>query len=259
MNYSGILGLISGIILILYGIVGAEGGRLGFFYDPASIAITLGGTLATLLISFPFSTFKKVPRLIAMVFKPKKYKPREHIDQIVEYCQIARSKGLLALEDSANNCEDPFMKSALMLIVDATDGEKVREMLDDALDFMSERHESAINFFDRGAALAPGFGMIGTLIGLINMLGTMDDNPDGLAAGMSVALVTTFYGSVLANLIFAPIASRLKALHDEELLCMQIIEEGVLAIQSGANPRNVREKLEFMLPKDDDKKKKSKE
>ena len=172
---------------------------------------------------------------------------------MVDYCKTARMKGILQLEESANACKDPFTKSALMLIVDANDSDKVRQMLDDSIDFMCERHEANIAFFTRGSAVAPAFGMLGTLVGLINMLKSMDPSnsasASGLGAAMSVALVTTLYGSFLANVLFTPIGSLCKYNHEQELLCMQIVEEGALAIVSGANPRYVQEKLEMMLPK----------
>lgn len=182
--------------------------------------------------------------------KPKKYDPKKYIDQIVEYAQVARSRGLLALEESANQCTDAFMKSALMMIVDANDPEKVRGMLDDTIMFMCERHEQGRAFFEKGVTIFPAFGMLGTLVGLINMLSSLDlSDPTSLTSGMATALITTFYGSLFANVIFAPLGMALKNSHEEELLCMQIIEEGVLAIAGGSNPRYIQEKLEFMLPK----------
>ena len=163
---------------------------------------------------------------------------------------MARSKGLLAVEESANQCTDPFMKSALMMIVDANDPEKVRGMLDDTIMFMCERHEQGRAFFEKGVSIFPAFGMLGTLVGLINMLASLDlSNPQALTSGMATALITTFYGSLFANVVFAPLGMALKNSHEEELLCMQIIEEGVLAIAGGSNPRYIQEKLEFMLPK----------
>lgn len=246
MNFTGILGFFLGVGLIIYGIIG-NGDSISGFVEYASLAITLGGTAGALLMSFPFKVIKNVPHMLWMVIKPKKYDPKKYIEQMVEYAKIARSKSLLALEDSANECKDPFMKSSLMLIVDANDSDRVKVMLDDGIDFMCERHEENWAFFDRMAAVAPGFGMIGTLVGLINMLKHLSDNADGLGAGMSTALITTFYGCIVAHLIASPIANRLKTIHANELLCMQIVEEGALAIISGANPRYIEEKLEFML------------
>lgn len=252
MNITGIFGFLLGVGLIVYGMIG-QNNPISNFIDPTSIAIVLGGTLGALLLSFPFKIVANAPKMLMMVFKPKKYNPQSYIDQMVEYAKIARSKSLLALEDSANKCTDPFMKSSLLLIVDANDSDRVKAMLDDAIDFMCERHEENWAFYDKMAGVAPGFGMIGTLVGLINMLKSMSDNPDNLADGMSTALITTFYGCILAHLIAAPIANRLKGIHADEVLCMQIIEEGALAIVSGANPRYIQEKLEFMLPKNNKK------
>lgn len=226
--------------------------QLTGFVDVPSLCIVIGGTIGALIFGFPTSVIKTVPKMIGIAFKPKKYDPYAVIDDMVEYCKTARMKGILQLEESANACKDPFTKSALMLIVDGNDSDKVRQMLDDAIDFMCERHEANMAFFTRGSAVAPAFGMLGTLVGLINMLASLDptnsDSAASLGANMSVALVTTFYGSFLANLIFTPIGSLCKANHDDEVLCMQIVEEGALAIISGANPRYVQEKLEMMLP-----------
>lgn len=247
MNFSLIFGWASAFALIIYGILSS--GDLGSFLDPSSFAITCGGTFACLIASFPFSYLAKVPKRIGMAFFPKKYDPMKYIQEIVDYAQIARSRGLLALEESANQCQDPFMKQSLMLIVDSNDPDKVRAMLDDSISFMVDRHDGGRAFFDKGVALFPAFGMLGTLIGLINMLAGMSEDQSKLAIGMAQALITTFYGSLFANVLFAPISAALKNSHDDELLCMQIIEEGVLSIATGSNPRYIQEKLEFMLPK----------
>ncbi len=247
MNISLVVGWVIAVGLVLYGIF--SGGKIGDFIDPPSVAITLGGTIGCLIASFPLSYLAGVPKKFGIALFPKKYKPEKYIDEIVEYAKIARGRGLLALEESANNCKDPFMKSALMLIVDANDADKVRGMLDDAIAFTADRHANGRAFFEKGVGIFPAFGMLGTLVGLVNMLKTMNSNPDGLGAGMATALITTFYGSLFANVFFAPLASALQNASDDEILCMQIIEEGVLAIAGGSNPRYIQEKLEFMLPK----------
>ncbi|MBP1544707.1 MAG: MotA/TolQ/ExbB proton channel family protein, partial [Oscillospiraceae bacterium] len=207
MNISLIVGWVIAIGLVLYGIF--NGGDIADFVDIPSLAITVGGTIGCLFASFPLSYLAGVPKKFGMALFPKKFKPVKYIDEIVEYAKIARGRGLLALEESANNCKDPFMKSALMLIVDANDADKVRGMLDDAISFMVERHENGRAFFEKGVGVFPAFGMLGTLVGLVNMLATMDSNPDGLASGMATALITTFYGSLFANVFFAPLASAL--------------------------------------------------
>lgn len=247
MNFSIIIGWAAAFGLIIYGILSS--GDMQSFLDPSSFAITCGGTFACLIASFPLPYLAKVPKRLGLAFFPKKHDPVKYIQEIVDYAQTARSKGLLALEESANQCQDPFMKQALMLIVDSNDPDKVRAMLDDSISFMVDRHDSGRAFFDKGVALFPAFGMLGTLIGLINMLAGMTESADNLATGMGQALITTFYGSLFANVMFAPIAAALKNSHEQELLCMQIIEEGVLSIATGSNPRYIQEKLEFMLPK----------
>lgn len=257
MNLSLIIGWVLSFGLVVFGIVvdldggfSVNMGGMANFIDVQSLAITVGGTIGCLIASFPMSYLKGIGKRLGIAIKPKKYDPKKYIDQIVEYAQVARSRGLLALEESANQCTDAFMKSALMMIVDANDPEKVRGMLDDTIMFMCERHEQGRSFFEKGVGIFPAFGMLGTLVGLINMLATLNlDDPTELTSGMAVALITTFYGSLFANVIFAPLGMALKNSHEEELLCMQIIEEGVLAIAGGSNPRYIQEKLEFMLPK----------
>ncbi|MCH5203253.1 MAG: motility protein A [Oscillospiraceae bacterium] len=254
MNISLIIGWVLSFGLVIFGIFFNEGkidpGNMTNFIEISSLAITVGGTIGCLVASFPMSYLKGLGKRFMLALKPKKYDPTKYIANIVEYAQVARTRGLLALEESANQCTDPFMKSSLMLIVDANDPEKVRGMLDDTIMFMCERHENGRSFFEKGVGIFPAFGMLGTLIGLINMLASMDfDNPGKLTSGMAQALITTFYGSLFANVIFAPLGMALKNSHEDELLCMQIIEEGVLAIAGGSNPRYIQEKLEFMLPK----------
>lgn len=254
MNISLVIGWVVSFGLVIFGIFYNDGviqvGNIGRFIEVSSLAITIGGTIGCLIASFPMSYLAATGKRLKMALLPRKYDPKKYISDIVEYAQVARSRGLLALEESANQCTDPFMKSALMMIVDANDPEKVRGMLDDTIMFMCERHDQGRAFFEKGVGIFPAFGMLGTLIGLINMLASMDfDHPELLTVGMAQALITTFYGSLFANVIFAPIASALSNLHNDELLCMQIIEEGVLAIAAGSNPRYIQEKLEFMLPK----------
>lgn len=269
LNLVNIIGLVLALVLIVFGMVfdmaGLKGEtkadgtpvkmldftKIGNFFDPPSILIVIGGTIGALMFTYPASVLKNVGKLMGYALNGPKYDPVAVIDEMVEYCKVARMKGILQLEESANACTDPFTKSALMLIVDANDSEKVKTMLDDAIDFTSERHEGNMSIFVKGTAVAPALGMVGTLVGLVNMLKGMDptdpDTATKLGKDMSVALITTFYGCVLAHLILGPIGSQLKYLHGREVLCMQIVEQGALAILSGANPRFVQEKLEMML------------
>ncbi|MCL2019927.1 MAG: MotA/TolQ/ExbB proton channel family protein [Oscillospiraceae bacterium] len=247
MNFTIIIGWVICIALVIFGIL--EGGEMGMFLDATSALITFGGTIGAMIATTTFSQLKKVGKLFKTCLFPPKYNPNQYIKELVEYAMIARSKGLLALEESANNAKDPFMKQALMLIVDANDPNKVREMLESAVDHTAERHNNNASFFGRGVALGPAFGMLGTLVGLVIMLNKMGEDPDGLGPAMAVAIITTFYGSLLANVVFSPLEESLKNAHAEEELCMNIIIEGVMAIAAGSNPRLIQEKLEFMLPR----------
>jgi chemotaxis protein MotA len=169
----------------------------------------------------------------------------ECIDKLEELAQLARKNGLLSLEEKANAETDPFFKQAIMLIVDANDPDKVRSILENDIECMSARHEEAAGLYDKASSVAPAFGMVGTLVGLINMLKSMnvEEGAGDLGSSMSTALITTLYGCVLAHMIFGPIASNLRTRDSEEVLCKQIIVEGIMSIQSGENPKFLREKL----------------
>lgn len=216
------------------------------FIDYPSLAITVGGTMAALMVAFPISSFGKIGKHLKIAIFPTKYDSRLYIEQIVMFAKEARMKGLLSLEDKLNETEDAFLKSSLMLVVDSVEPEKVHDLLEVELDHMDERHANDRSFYDKGGAFAPGFGMIGTLIGLINMLADLSD-PSTLGPNMAVALLTTLYGSMLANLFFSPISNKLKTRHDEEFLCKVLICEGVEAIQAGENPKFIQEKLEKLV------------
>ncbi|MCM1523089.1 MAG: motility protein A [Ruminococcus sp.] len=250
MNLTLIIGFVIAIGFTVFGMV--SGGELGWFVDVPSIAIVVGGTFGAVIANFPGSTMKNIGKLMGLAIKSPKYDPEDYIQQMVDYCKTARQKGILALEEQANACTDQFMKSALMLIVDANDSDKVKSMLDDSINFLCDRHDANNAIFTRASGVAPAFGMIGTLCGLIGMLKKMDPTDPTSAASlggaMATALVTTFYGCILAHCIFTPIGNQLSYSHNSEVLCLQIVEEGTLAIISGANPRYVEEKLRMMLP-----------
>lgn len=244
MDISLILGWILGIALIINGI---KISNIGNFIDGPSILIVVGGTAAALIASFPLKLLVQVPKHIGIMLSPKKYNAEKVIDTLVDMAKTARKKGLLVLEEQANGVKDPFLKQSIMLIVDAMDAEKIREMLESEVAAMSDRHDQDVSFYEKGSAVAPAFGMVGTLVGLINMLKNMNVDGSGGASNigndMSTALVTTFYGTVLANLLFAPMAKKLRIRNDEEILYKQIIIEGVLSIQAGDNPKYLEEKL----------------
>lgn len=243
MDITIIIGWLLGIFLIIQGITID---KLENFWSLDSVVIVVGGTLSALIASFPARTLKQVPGHFKIVLIGKKYKPEKAIDTLVEMAKTARKNGLLALEDLANEEKDPFLKQSIMLIVDAMEAEKVREMLENEVSIMEMRHEEDVSFYERGSQAAPAFGMIGTLVGLVNMLREMNADEGGssnIGVSMSVALITTFYGCVLAHLFFSPMAKKLRIRHEEEILYKQIIIEGALSIQAGDNPKYLEEKL----------------
>lgn len=253
MDVLSILGFILAVGLVMFGMTfDQESMRIVYhnlktFLDIPSMAITIGGTLGVMMISFPAGAFKKIGSHLKIIVKPYQYSPTDSVDQIVNLATEARMKGLLSLEDKLNEIDEPFLHNSLMLVVDSVDSEKVRKAMETELEQLDERHALDRRFYEKAASFAPAFGMIGTLVGLILMLGNMSD-VDALAKGMAVALITTLYGSLLANVVCLPMASKLKARHDEEFLCKQLVMEGVLAIQEGENPKFIEEKLYKLLP-----------
>ena len=217
------------------------------FFDAASIFITIGCTIFIVAASFPGSMLKAMPKHFKIILNNKMFDPKGYIDQLVELAQIARKNGLLSLEEKANEQTDPFFKQAIMLIVDANDQDKVRGILENDIECMSARHEDAAALYDKASSVAPAFGMVGTLVGLINMLKSMnlsgDGGADSLGTSMGTALITTLYGCLLAHMVFGPVAQLLRGRDSEEVLCKQIIVEGVMAIQAGENPKSLRERL----------------
>lgn len=257
MDLMSILGWIFGTALMLVGMILTKDPAAGYtivmanlenFWDPTSVAIVIGGTLTALMVSFPGKQIAKIPKHLKIIILPAKYNPKEYISQLVEFAKKARINGLLALEEDLANVTDPFMKSSLMMVVDSVEPEKVKQQLETQLDYLDERHAQDRAIYDKGATYAPAFGMIGTLIGLINLMKQLED-VSKVGPNMAVALVTTFYGTVVSNFIFAPISNKLKVRHEEEYLCKMIICEGVQAIQAGENPKFIEERLAHLLPK----------
>lgn len=250
MNISFLIGLFSGFALVIYGVL--ESGTstsqvISSFINLPSVYITFGGAISATVMSVPVSYLKEVPKNLKVLMKREKINLSTYIDSIEELAKEARLKGLLVLEEKIKTLElqDEFLKYCVMLIVDAIEPTKVRAQIENEIDCIESRHSAAWKVFDTLGSFGPAFGMLGTLVGLINMLANMnaDGGADALGQGMSVALVTTFYGSILANMICAPISNRLKAKHDEEMVAKELIMEGVLSIQSGENPKYIREKL----------------
>ena len=248
VDLASIIGLILGFALMFYGMINSNFGIAGipFFLNFPSALITFGGTLGAVLASYSLKDFMAGIKSMGLVFKTPNFDTVGTIKQIIDLSNVARKEGLLALEETANNLEDPFMKKGIMLIVDGTDPELVRGILEAELVNVDARHQKNIGFWKQVGAMGPAWGMIGTLIGLVLMLQDMSD-PDSIGPNMAMALITTFYGSFVANWLSAPVAGKLSANNDAEIQLKEIMIEGLLSIQAGENPRVIEEKLKSFL------------
>lgn len=245
------IGFFAGVFVILWGIL--INSPLSVFYDFASVVITLLGSLMAVAINYPFSEFKRLFKVILKTFKGMNMSNFETISLFANLSRKARREGLLSLEDEVNEIEDKYLKKGLQMVIDGIEPETIRNIMELEIDEMVKRHGVGQNMLKSWAAYAPAFGMIGTLIGLIQMLVSLEDSSK-IASGMAVALITTFYGSVLANLVFTPMASKLALKTEIEASGREMMLEGMIAIQSGVNPRIVEDKLLcYLSPKDREK------
>ena len=251
MDILSIIGLVGAFAVVFVGIAIAGGGfipeRAFAFLDAASFALVVGPTIFSLMLMFPMKVFAGLGKAFKKIFVPEKFNPQMYITEIVNIAQDVRRNGLLSIDEKIPTYKDEFLRKGLQLAVDSTEEEMLRDIMETELGFMIDRHRLGVQWFEKGAALAPAFGMVATLIGLINMLGDMDD-PDSLMANMGMAMITTVYGCLLANIVFLPIGNKLQKRSDEEVLCKQIVIEGVLSIVNGENPNQIREKLTSYIP-----------
>ena len=245
MDISTLIGIVSGVGCIIFAIV--QGSGLGTFIHIPSMLIVVGGSFAATLINFPLpDVLKMVGAAMKVLFSPS-FDPTAPVPEMVSYAEKTRREGLLSLEDSIEDIEDEFLRAGMRLIIDGTEPDEVRDIMETEIEYLSARHKRAQQLFLAMAKYLPGFGMIGTLIGLIAMLKTMND-PSTIGPSMAVALITTFYGALLANLVFMPIAGKLKTRTEDETLMRRIILEGILMIQAQVNPRFIGQKLLVFLP-----------
>jgi len=245
MDLASIIGVVSAFALVFVAMT--FGGSIIYFFDPASVMVVVGGTVGVTLINYPL---KEVIRVISVTKKVFFHRPQPYgqiISQFVEYATKARREGILALETSMSELSDPFFKKGLQLTIDGLEPQAIKEIMETEIEYVSERHRQGAEIFLTMGTFAPAMGMIGTLIGLVQMLRSMDD-PSSIGPAMAVAIITTFYGSVLANMMFLPMSGKLKNRSAEEELAMELILNGVLAISRGDNPRVIEQKLFSFVP-----------
>ena len=244
MDIATIIGLAAAFGLVGWSIM--AGGNLSAFLNLPAAAIVLGGTFGSLLVHFPLSRFLGLFQILRKTLVFVQPEPDAIIAKMVKYAERARREGMLALEDDSETEEDEFLRKGLRLAVDGTDPQLLEKILHTDLQQIENRHFEGAKILAAGGTFAPAFGMIGTLIGLVSMLSTLSD-PANIGAGMATALVTTFYGAVLANALFLPLAGKLETRSREELLNKEMVIDGIMAIQSGDSPRIVEEKLKSFL------------
>lgn len=240
---------ILGIVIALMSIVIAtvmDGNSFGALIGPSSLFLVVVGSIGVSIAGYQMPDVKRVPKGVILSMTGKEADPGVAVDRLMGYAETARKEGVLALESKLDDLDDAFMKAGLQQVVDGMDADVVREVMETELAALDERHLPVIAFIKTMGGYAPTMGMIGTVVGLINMLGNLSD-PAQLGLGMSVALLTTLYGVIFANLVFLPVAAKLNRLHELEVGQRVLVMDGILAVQAGASPRMIVERLEAYL------------
>lgn len=244
MDIATLVGVVVGIGLISFAIL--LGGDFGLFINIPSIMVVFGGTLAATLINFPLKQVLSVMKVVQKLIVAKEEDPLVLIKQFIQLAVIVRKDGQLALENEVKNVTNPFLKKGLLLVADGVDGDELSSILNLQNLAVQQRHKIGQEVLKAIGKWAPAFGMIGTLIGLVQMLANMTD-PKTIGPSMAVAILTTFYGALIANLFALPMAAKLKQRTDQEMLINMVIVEGLKSLQLGMNPRLVEDKLKAFL------------
>jgi chemotaxis protein MotA len=246
MDIATLVGIVSAFALVLISIMLGSG--LQLFVNLPSVMIVVGGTFGATMIHYPLKDVFGVFNVIKNVFFTKVWSTQNVIDKFLDFSNISRKEGMLALENSLADIEDNFLTKGLQLAIDGMQPEAIREIMEIEIDYLQERHRFGAEILDTMATFFPAMGMIGTLIGLVQMLQTMDD-PSTIGPAMAVALLTTFYGAVAANLVCLPMAGKLRKRSKEEALIKEMVIAGIIAIANGENPRIIEQKLHsFVSP-----------
>jgi len=245
VDFATIIGVIVGVLVVVGAIL--LGGSVAIFVNAPSAVVVIGGSIAAMFVAFPVSDILRLPKVVMKTLFAKPADHKQLIETMVGLAEVARRDGILSLENHTAEMEDKFIVQGVQMAVDGTDPDLIHQILMQDLENEIVRHETSKGLLDSLGRYAPAFGMIGTLIGLVAMLANMED-PSSIGAGMAVALLTTLYGAILANLFFLPLADKLALRSQEEALVKEIIIKGVMSIQAGDNPRVVQQKLSTFLP-----------
>ncbi|WP_342415711.1 flagellar motor protein [Paenibacillus sp. FSL R10-2782] len=245
MDITIVLGIIAGIIALIGGFLW-EGGQFTGLLQGTSALIVFGGTLAAVVISYPASKLKSIPAALRMAFSREENLSEQYIEDLVSMAATSRRSGVLALERISSEHPNAFLREGLQLVIDGTEQEQIKQILELELDTIEHKHEGYAKIFESAGGYAPTMGIIGTVMGLIHVLGSLTE-PTALGPSIAVAFIATLYGVASANLIFLPIASKIRACSESEMVTMDLLLQGILAIQNGENPKLVRKKLEFFI------------
>jgi len=237
-----LVGLFIGIGAILGGQV-LEGGHVASLVQPTALMIVLGGTLGAVMLQSPFSVFKRGLRMVAWVFMPPVIEHKRLIDQVSQWSHLSRREGLLSLENFTNQLKDPFAKKGLQLLVDGADPERLREVMEVELNTYEEEMRQGAKIWESAGGYSPTIGILGAVMGLIHVMENLSD-PSKLGAGIAVAFVATIYGVGLANLVFLPVANKLKAYIGRQMVAKEMLLDGLLGIAVGDNPRIIESRLQ---------------
>jgi len=245
MDITTLIGTLLGFGLVLFSMASGPGGLAIFVHVP-SLMIVGGGTFAVVLMNFPLDTVKGLMKVMLRTLLYKAPSPADEIGRIITYANLARKEGLLALETKLQEVDDKFFSKGVQLVIDGFPAETVRDIMELEAEWLHQRHLTGKKMMDAIGSFAPAFGMIGTLVGLVQMLQNLSD-PSKIGGGMATALLTTMYGAMAANMVFIPLAGKLEIRDNEESLLRQLMIEGIVAIQSGEGPQLIKEKLKSFL------------
>jgi chemotaxis protein MotA len=245
MDIATIVGILSATGLVLGAIFMGSG--LNVFINIPSLCIVVGGTIGVTLVAYPLKDFLSVIKVVQKAIFTKNISPTELISKFTDFAQITRKEGILALESKIKEVTDEFLKKGVQLSIDGLEPQQIQNILNTEIDFVRDRHKLGADIFTSMGTFAPAMGMIGTLIGLVQMLQSMDD-PSTIGPAMAVALLTTFYGSLMANICCMPIAGKLKTRSKEEMLTKEMTIQGIISLSNGDNPRILEQKLLAFLP-----------
>ena len=241
-----LVGLILAVVSIIAAVV-LDGNAFAPLLSSSAFAVVIVGTVGVTLVGTGLTDLKRIPGALKVLISTEASEPDARINDFARLSDLGRKQGVLALEREIPELEDSFLAEGVQMIADGHEGEQIKQVLEAEIDAVQDRHQVLISVFRRAGAYAPTIGMMGTVIGLVNMLGDLSD-PDQIGAGMALALLTTLYGVMLANLVVMPIADKLERANDAEIAAREMMLDGILAMQAGASPRNLVERLESYLP-----------